>query len=280
MSSDTGRTELVQQLQAVLKSYFPQALTWAGVDVASPLACAFLTQWPTLEAVQRARPATLRRFYTTHRCRRAARIEAHVAEVAAATPLTRDPAVIAPRVLFVKALVSQLRALGPRLAELDAAIAAAFAAHPEVELFRALPGAGAALAPRLLVAFGTDRTRFPSAADLQQQAGIAPVTVRSGRSCQVHWRWAVSTFLRQTFHEFAHHSILHTPWARAFYAAQRARGKSHHVAVRALAFKWIRILWRCWQDRTPYDDARYTRALAARGSHVAARLPSALTAAA
>ena len=86
------------------------------------------------------------------------------------------------------------------------------------------------------------------------------------------WRWSVSTFLRQTFHEFAHHSIRHVPWARAFYHTQRAHGKTHHVALRALAFKWIRILWRCWQDRTPYDDARYTRALAHRGSHLAARL--------
>lgn len=274
------RTQLTLCLQAALKDYFPQALTWAGTDLASPLACAFLTRWPTLAALQGTRPAAVRRFYTSHGCRRAARIATHLAEIAAATPLTRDPALVGPSALFVQLLAGQLAALGPSLAALDAEIAACFAAHPEAELFRALPGAGAALAPRLLVAFGTDRARFPSAADLQRSAGIAPVTVRSGRSCQVHWRWSVSTFVRQTFHEFAHSSILHVPWARAFYHAQRARGKPHHTAVRALAFKWIRILWRCWQEQTPYDDARYTRALAARGSHVATRLAAATTEAA
>ena len=118
-------------------------------------------------------------------------------------------------------------------------------------------------------AFGTDRTRFPSAAAVQQCTGIAPVTIRSGHHCQVRWRWGTSAFLRQTFHEFAQYSIPHTEWARAFYHRQRQRGKTHQAAVRALAFKWIRILWRCWQDRTPYDDARYMRALAERGSPLA-----------
>ena len=266
------RTHHVLQLQATLKAYFPQALTWAGTDLASSVALTFLERWPTLDALQRARPATIRRFYTTRPGRRSARLAVRLAEIAAAVPLTRDPAILTPSVLFVQVLVGQLRALGPRLAALEAAIAAGFVAHPEAALFQTLPGAGAALAPRLLVAFGTDRTRYPTAADLQQRAGIAPVTIRSGQSCYVHWRWAVSTFLRQTFHEFAHHSVLHTPWARAFYHAQRARGKSHHVAVRALAFKWIRILWRCWHDRTPYDDARYVRALTQRGSPLATQL--------
>jgi hypothetical protein len=83
-----------------------------------------------------------------------------------------------------------------------------------------------------------------------------------------------STFLRQTFVEFAHHSRLHAPWARAFYAQQRQSGNSHNAAIRALAFKWIRILWRCWQDRTPYDAARYERALHLRHSPLSHLLPA------
>lgn len=274
------RTQLTQQLQATLKDYFPQALTWAGADLASPLALAFLERWPTLGALQRARLATVRHFYTAHHCRAAARLDARLAEIAAAAPLTGDPALIEPSVLFVRLLIAQLRTLGAGLAALDAELATRFAAHPEAALFRGLPGAGAALAPRLLAAFGTDRARFPTAADLQRAAGIAPVTVRSGQSCHVHWRWAAPAFVRQTFHEFAGHSIRFSAWARAFYAAQRARGKPHHAAVRALAFKWIRILWRCWQDRTPYDETRYVRALTARGSHVATHLPAPTTEAA
>ena len=111
--------------------------------------------------------------------------------------------------------------------------------------------------PRLLVDFGTDRTRFASAAEVQQLTGIAPVTQRSGQRTYVHWRWAASTFVRQTVHELARHSLRSSPWARAYYALQRQRGKGHHAAVRALAFKWLRIIWRCWQDRTPYDETRY-----------------------
>jgi transposase len=267
------RTQLLQQLQATLKSYFPQALDWTGTDLASPLASAFLTRWPTLAALQRARRATIEQFYRAHGSRRRARLALRLDAIATAMPLTTDPAIIEPNVLLVQSLVGQLQALGAGLAQFDAAIAAAFAAHPDAALFQTLPGAGAALAPRLLVAFGTDRTRYASATDVQQRSGIAPVTVRSGQTCHVHWRWSVSTFLRQTFHEFAHHSILHTAWARAFYHTQRAHGKSHHVAVRALAFKWIRILWRCWQDRVPYDDARYVRALVQRGSPVSTLLP-------
>ena len=104
------------------------------------------------------------------------------------------------------------------------------------------------------------------------------MTQRSGQRSYVHWRWAAPTFVRQTLHEFAHHSIRYSAWARAYYALQRARGKGHHAAVRALAFKWIRIIWRCWQERTPYDEARYTRALIQRGSPLAAQLAAAVQA--
>lgn len=269
------RTQLTQQLQAILREYFPLALHVTGGDLSAPLAVEFLLRWPTLAALQRARPTTVRSFYTTHHCRRAARIAERLGAIATALPLTTDPALIEPSARLAQALARQLQALQPSLTQLDAAIAQAFAVHPEAAIFQSVPGAGAAFAPRLLVAFGTDRTRFPAAADLQKTAGIAPITVRSGKSCVIHWRWATSTFLRQTFHEFAQYSLPHVDWAHAFYRTQRQRGKSHHAAIRALAFKWIRILWRCWQDRTPYDDARYVRALAQRGSPLTTHLAAA-----
>jgi len=260
------QVQLTQQLGAVLKEYFPQALEWAGEDLASAMACAFLTQWPSLAAVQRARPSTLRRFYTQHGCRRSTRIAARLSAMRDAEPLTTDPAVITPRELYVQLLVHQLQALAPSLARLDAAIAEQFATHPDAAIFDSFPGAGAVMAPRLAAAFGTDRTRFPLAVAMQTHAGIAPVTIRSGRQSQVHWRWATSTFVRQTFHEFAQHSVRSCAWARVFYRTQREHGKSRHAAIRALAFKWIRILWKCWYDRVPYDNARYERALALRHS--------------
>ena len=106
--------------------------------------------------------------------------------------------------------------------------------------------------------------RPPSA--LQTHAGIAPVTVRSGKTCWVHHRFACPKFLKQTFHEYAGQSIRFSTWARRYYDQQRGRGNSHHAALRALAFKWIRILFRCWQDRTPYDEATYLAALRRNGS--------------
>jgi hypothetical protein len=104
------------------------------------------------------------------------------------------------------------------------------------------------------------------ASAVQKYVGIAPVTERSGNQSWVHWRWACSTFVRQTFVEWASQTIVRSFWARAFYDKHRAKGASHNAAVRALAFKWTRILWRCWLDRVPYDEARYLTALQKRHS--------------
>jgi len=133
--------------------------------------------------------------------------------------------------------------------------------HPDAALFLALPGAGAALAPRLLVAFGSDRQRFQTAAELQTLSGVAPVTKRSGKRRTVHRRWACPKFLLQTFHEFAMCSRKKSVWAKAFYLLQRSHGKGHHAALRSLAFKWIRILFRCWKTNTPYSEMRYLQSL-------------------
>ena len=133
-------------------------------------------------------------------------------------------------------LARQLQTLAESLVQFDDEIARRFATHEDAALFKSLPGSGAALAPRLLVAFGTDRTRFRQATDVQEYAGIAPVLQRSGNSAIVRWRWSAPTFVRQSFHEFATQSIRFSPWARAYYALQRSRGKGKHAAIRALAF--------------------------------------------
>jgi transposase len=137
---------------------------------------------------------------------------------------------------------------------------------PDYGLFAGLPGAGPHLAPRLLVAFGEDRQRFQKAEELQKYAGIAPVTERSGKKSWVHWRWQCPTFLRQTFIEWAAQTINKSFWAGAYYYQQRAKGSTYQAAVRALAFKWIRILYRCWKNRTPYDETKYLKALKKRRS--------------
>jgi transposase len=57
---------------------------------------------------------------------------------------------------------------------------------PDAPIFITLPGAVAALSSRLLAAFGEQRDRFKSANEVQQYAGIAPVTERSGQKSGVH----------------------------------------------------------------------------------------------
>ena len=133
--------------------------------------------------------------------------------------------------------------------------------HPDAFIFTSLPGAGPTFAPRLLAAIGSDRERYESVEAMQQYLGIAPVTERSGKSTWVHWRYACSTFLRQSIVEWAGMSMRYSYWAAAYYRQQREKGKKHHVAVRALAFKWLRILYRCWKERKPYDEAKYLFAL-------------------
>ncbi len=138
--------------------------------------------------------------------------------------------------------------------------------HPDGFIFSSLPGAGPVFAPRLLAAFGADRDRFATARELQQYTGIAPVTERSGKSTWVHWRYACSRFLRQSIVEWAGMSVRYSYWADAYYRYQRQKGKSHQAAVRALAFKWLRILFCCWKERRPYDEAKYLFSLRERHS--------------
>lgn len=266
------RTRLTQQLRAELKGYFPQALHWAGEDLGTPLATDFLLKWPTLQALQRAHPGTVRKFYNAHNCRRAELIDERLAAMRTATALTTDTAIIEPSVLIVQMLARQIQAVNPSIDLYEERIEKIFQAHADADLFSCLPGSGPALAPRLLAAFGTDRERFEDALEVQQYTGIAPVTERSGKQCHVHWRWSASTFVRQTFHEFAGLSIQKSAWARAYYDLQRERGKGHHAAVRSLAYKWIRIVYRCWQDKIAYDEARYIESLRKRGSPLVQRL--------
>jgi len=116
------------------------------------------------------------------------------------------------------------------------------------------------------VAFGEQRERYASAEELQKYAGIAPVTERSGKKSWVHWRFQCPKFLRQTFVKWAAEAIRHSCWAQAYYQQQRDKGKAHQAAVRALAFTWLRILSRGWQDRTPYDASVYLQALKRRSA--------------
>jgi transposase len=259
------RTRLSNRLTALLKTYFPQALEWMG-DLRQAAAGEFLRRWPTLPAVQQAKRSELRRFYEEHRRLSAEQRAELFGQIDQAQPLTRDAALIEASALMAQGVAEQLGTVIAVVARLDQELEKLFGQHPDHDLFQDLPGAGPALAPRLTAAFGSDRNRYPDAAEIQKFSGVAPVTKKSGRSEVVQWRMACPKFLRQTFHEFANASRKKSRWARAYYEQQRQRGASHHAAVRALAYKWIRVLYRCWKDRTPYDEQVYVNALQRRRS--------------
>lgn len=254
------RTAFTNQLTGLLKSYYPQALELAG-ELGSRQACDFLEKWPTLEALQQARPTQIRKLYLDYGKPRPESLEQRLEQIRRARPLTTDPAAVLSGTMMVRALVELIRPLLATLERFDQQIATLFRKHPDRLLFESFPGAGAVLAPRLMAAFGTDRDRFDSAQQIQQLSGIAPVTVQSGKQRWVHWRWACSKFLRQSFHEFADHSRKWCGWAKALYQRLRRAGQGHHAAVRMLAFKWIRILFHCWKTRTCYDEQIYLKSL-------------------
>jgi transposase len=254
------KTRHGNRLTARLKLYFPQVMVWFDA-VDSALVEAFLRRWPTLQQAQRTRPATLRQFFHHHNCRNEERIEQRIEQIRQAIAATTDQAVMRSSVAAVSILIELLKTLREGIAALDKEIERLAREHPDFAIFESLPGAGQVLVPRLIAAFGSRRERFHSAAELQCYSGIAPVLQRSGKSCWTHFRWACPKFLRQTFHEWAGHSIAWSDWARTFYSQQRARGNAHHAAVRTLAFKWIRIAFRCWKDRKPYDKTVHEQAL-------------------
>ncbi len=266
------RTGLTHALAATLKQYFPQALQWFGGEK-SPLLRAFLGRWPTLDQLLEAGADQITAVMRGCGRRKAsATAQALVEKLRSAVALTRDVANIEGYALYAQSLVAVIDPLDQQIRKYDKAIADAWAVHPDREMFESLPGAGPVLAPRLAVAFGLDRSRYQGAGELQCYSGIAPVVEQSGRYRSVHARWGYPRFLHQTFHEFAQASIPHSVWARAFYHEQRERGAGHHEAIRSLAFRWMRIVFRLWKLSEQYDEQRYLEVLKKKQSPIARRL--------
>ena len=263
------RTGLTNRLKSTLKQYFPLALRVSGNRIYAELACQLLLQYPTLEQLQTASDEELRKFYRDQHCYRQALVEKRIQDIRQATSLTNDRAIVESSVLMTNAIVTQVIVLNQAIKQYDDELASLMREHQDAKIFLSLPGAGEAMAPRLLAAMGSERDRLADAKEVQQLSGIAPVTERSGKSKFVHRRWACNRFLLQTFHEFAAHSIKHSAWAKACYDMLRANKREHQAAVREVAFKWIRIIFRCWKTRTLYDEAIYITALVRRKSPVA-----------
>lgn len=259
------QTRISNRMTAQLKLYFPQVLEWFD-DLRTDLVCDFLLEWPTLSAVKKARRATLEKFFRAHNSARQDVVERRVRAIKESIALTTDGAVINSSMLMIKALSSQMKATLSAIKEFDSLINTLCSTHQDYQIFASLPGAGPVYISRLMTAMGADRERWGRANELAQLSGIAPVIERSGQSTWIRWRYFCPKFMRQSFVEYAGESIRHSFWARAYYSGQRAKGKSHQAAVRALAFKWIRIIYRCWQTRTPYSEVKYLESLRKKGS--------------
>ena len=256
------RTAVLNELTSLLKAYYPQALQLLG-NLDSELAVAFLRRWPDLISLKAARAGTVKRFYYQHQVRSETLVEERLALIAQAVALTTEDARVSVAQMQLAQLLDQVEVFQKHVALFDAQIKIVFAAHPDAAFFRELPGAGPQLAPRLCVAFSAS---YADPASMQKFTGVAPVREKSGNQVWTHWRWTAPVFLRQTFVEWAGQTVRYSEWAKVYYDHMLKKGKDHPAIIRSLAFKWIRVLWKCWHDKTAYNEARYLTELIRRKS--------------
>ncbi|HVX12142.1 MAG TPA: transposase [Pirellulales bacterium] len=272
------RVAQTNALRQRLKDSDRLALDFCDGDLWSESFLSQLGRFPSQRKLQRASPKQLEKWLPKKH-RKAGDPSAEellrerIATVRKVKPLTSDRAILEHARLAVVNLVVMIRALNRAITETEAKIASLFAEHPDAPIFSSFPGAGEALAPRLAAAYGTDRDKYQGAEDMQRLSGIAPVTRASGKMSSVQMRWACPKFLRQTFHEFAQASVRYSRWTKAYVAMRKAAGHHHHEIIRSLAFKWQRILTRCWKNRQPYDELRYIECLRQTSFNLIAYLP-------
>jgi transposase len=259
------QTRLVNQLTACLKDYYPAALhLFAKVQQRSTLL--FLQAYPTPQAAQAASleeiTATLRRGKHTNPTRVAPKIveELHRPQLVASAVMVRAKS------RLMLSLVKQLLVVIEEIASYDKAIRPLFLSHDDQAIWSSLPRAGKRLAPRLLAEWGEDRSRYADANSVQTLAGTAPVPFQSGTYAKAHKRFACVKPLRNVLHQFAWQSTRQEAWAREYYQRKRAEGKTHSMAVRALANVWVRIIYRMWLNKTSYQTATFEAAKLAHAS--------------
>lgn len=253
------QTRLVNQLTACLKAYFPAALSlFTKLQQRSTLA--FLQAYPTLQA---AKSATAEQFIallkqTGHPTPQKAATK--IFEILHQPQLQADEVTTRTKSRLMMALVRQLLPVVEEIAAYDEEIERLFFQHEDNEVFSSLPRAGKRLAPRLLAEIGDHPSRYADAMSLQALAGTAPVLYESGKYSKPHRRHACIKPLRNAIHQFAWQSTQTETWARDSYDRKRREGKSHTVAVRALANIWARILFALRRDGTSYQTAPFERA--------------------
>jgi transposase len=248
---------LLNRLRIELLDVFPQAVA-AFPALEAPTALAFLARWPSAAEAGPTTEAELDAFFRQHRHGWPDRAAAQVRAALDAEALAAPAHLARAKAGTVRLLAEQLLLLHRQRAAWEARLRALLAgdeAHPDGEILLSLPGLDARLAARVLGEVGDRRERFPTPASLQCYAGTAPVTKRSGKSCVVTARLACNRPLRQACLQWAFCSLVRSAWARDFYDRQRAAGKTHFKALRALANRWLEVLHALLRTGRTYDAA-------------------------
>jgi len=253
------RTALTNQLRSTLKAYFPQALQLLPDDLSRPFVALFLERFPSLLDLKKARSSTIRKVFTKGGYRSAEKIEAKIQLIQQARLLHKDHALTAAAELQVKHAIMEIKLLKRQISETETQVNQLFKNHENASFYRNLPGAGPAMAPRLLAAIELLPTQTVSEA--QRYIGVAPVIERSGNQCWTHRRFHPPGFLHQTLVEWAGLTVQYSQWANAYYLHARAKGKKRYTILRALAFKWVRIILRCLETSQGYDEATHIKRL-------------------
>lgn len=259
------RTALVNQLQAALKEYYPAALQ-AFDDWTKPSSWDFVLAFPTPAALVAAGRRKWEKFLHTHKLWRPQTAAERMEIFAAANQFSGGAAITAAKSMLAQSLARLLQTLEQQLTAYRVRIQALFDQHPDHELFGSLPGAGAKLAPRLLVELAG--VNWSLIRQVQARAGTAPVTYESGKIKRVKIRRACIHWLRATLHLWADQSRKYSAWAGAFYQAHRDKGQSHACALRCLAHRWLEIIGAMIRNRTPYDAEKHLAQIKKHGSYV------------
>ena len=252
------RTALSNQLRAELERFWPGAVKiFRSID--SPIALAFLEKYPSpIEA--RALGEQRLAAFLRHQHYSGGKTPAELLRKLRSAPEGRAGEVeIHTRRQLVLALVALLRPLVAQVKQLEPDVRRALAEHPDGELFRPLfrDPKSVITAAELVAEIGDCRARYPSGDALAGDAGQAAVAIESGKRKVACYRWACNKRLRDAVCTLADSTRHWHPWAADHYARAIARGHDHPRAIRGLGRTWCRVLWRCWQDRTPYDPARH-----------------------
>lgn len=259
------RQRQVNQLRSTLREFYPGALAAVGGDLSSHEACSILGMAPTPEQGRRLTKARIRRSLAVSGRTRNLDRRAEQIHEALHAPQLEAPAMLAESYgEVVGSLVVVIDGLTQQIGELERRLAERFEGHPDAEILRSLPGLGLILGARVLAEFGDDPTRYADARARRCYAGSAPITKASGKRFVILARVARNRRLADACYLWAFSAMNVSPGARRYYDARRARGATHHQALRALSNRLVGVLHGCLRHRSSYlEDVAWPGSLEA-----------------